>query len=220
MLAKFKPLKRGMQLIQEQKIMDAYEFFSAFTTAAAVAKSTPDATAVALSNLCQTRLGQRMSTDIRRSRSGSAVITDLSPVEHMMKALSLDLDAAPTSPARSVQRQLKLDRQVSGQAIAYLMHPAVSAKQLPNTFSDQIMEVLSKRTSTDLTPVEKVVPVDTKALATSEMARWKKTAEKSATLAEVLKMIGLHEIKRQMFALYNEVTYSKLVCILFSSYTH
>lgn len=209
--AAYKPLKQGMALLKDKKFLDAYDFFSAATAASLTPDLAPSPIALAFSNLCLVKLGMPLPTTAP-SHSANPIDTISSPVDHMIKALGLDATASSTSPARGLAAQRKLDSQATGQALAYLLHPAT--QQLPGVLSEEVKQVLHRRASAmaSFTSPSRgdAAGGSSKQRGEAELTRWYQKAVGIDSLTEILQMTGLDSIKREMFNLYDQVGISEV----------
>lgn len=211
--ATYRPLKRGMALLQDKKWLDAYDFFIAINADSASPNHPTNHTALAFSDLCQVKLGLQMPKTAAASKSKVApTSTEPSPVRHLIQALSLDATASSTQTPRMLAAQRKLDAQTTGQALAFLMHPA--AQKLPAVLSEEVTRVLHRRAlalaSLTSAPRGDGPSGSSKDLSAAEFDRWRAKAEGSSSLTKILELTGLESIKREMFNLYDQVS----ICLL------
>lgn len=207
----YKPLKRGMSLLQDKQWLQSYDFFNAYTDDAAAVGSPVASTSAELAQFCMIRLSPtpEQTAAVESSTLAEVRCTESSPVHHLLKALSIDKQATSTYPARSLSAQRTLDAQAAGQALAYLMHPAVFAHLMPENLSEEGKQVLFQRapamTSLELAPRGYAAGTSPQDKRVSEIKRWQETAAGSDSLTELLGLTGLDGIKREMFSLYDQV---------------
>lgn len=212
--ATYKPMKRGLGLLQDRKWLDAYDFFNALSTSTTA--SAPPITGIArtLAQLCKFKLGQGQSPATAAASTKPAIVPEqqtecCSPIKHLMQALSLDTQACSTTPARSLTEQRRLDAQATGQALAYLLHPDVVSQQLPKTLSEEVQQVLARRAvalqGLALVPRDGAAGASPRDGDAAELARWLDKCEDSKSLTQMMQLTGLGAIKREMFNLYDQV---------------
>ncbi|MEW5313864.1 MAG: hypothetical protein WDW38_005396 [Sanguina aurantia] len=216
--ATYKPMKRGLGLLQDRKWLDAYDFFNALSTSTTA--SAPPITGIArtLAQLCKFKLGQGQSPATAAASTKPANVPEqqtecCSPIKHLMQALSLDTQACATTPARSLTEQRRLDARATGQALAYLLHPDVVSQQLPKSLSEEVQQVLARRAAAlqglALVPRDGSSRRSPRDGDAAELARWLDKCEDSNSLTQMMQLTGLGAIKREMFNLYDQVLLDK-----------
>lgn len=186
-------------------MIEAYRFFRALALSQASSTSSPDCIASALSDYCEFKLEDHAAAPPEQPNH-SVTCSDISPVGHLTQALSLDATAASPLPARSDASRRKLNAQAAGQAIAYLLHPALTSQILPITFREEAKRVFSRRISSSIEAFEVPASVAAQNAKALELMFWTWTATRSVVLAQLLKMTGLYAIKKEMFSIFDEVS--------------
>ncbi|KAF5840889.1 P-loop containing nucleoside triphosphate hydrolase protein [Dunaliella salina] len=216
-------LQRGINLMASAQWLAACDFFkAAASNPSNPSTSDPEATGLlfACLQLCEAKLALPPSPPpLSPSRPAQA---SQHPLQHLASALlsaqGFSLPAGPirtTGPTRvrSYSSQRSVDGQVVGLLLMCLLHPR-SAQELPSQLQQEALDLLKIKVQSFSSPGAAVAAAASEKPGGSKGAQaipehWQRQAQKLRPLKNLLGLIGMHAIKKDMFSLVDQVDLDK-----------
>lgn len=136
----------------------------------------------------------------------TAAPVPLHAVQHLALAVSASKPSKAAASAASAREQRAADARAVGQALAFLLHPDTASGAMPKALVEEATDLLRARAPGLTSPLPSALaPLGASGSGGGVPQAWKERAQKSKALAELIELVGLQAVKKQLFSMVDEV---------------
>ncbi len=193
-----------MTLMSERKWLEAMDVIEALVKPATAVGGDPLLSA--LKQLCEAKLGTVTKPAASAQQAGKAGARH--PAQHLASACAADAAAAAqpqNGSLQAVQQARAQAARATAEALAFLLHPQAAEHAALQPLAFEVLQAHGPTLSKSAASAAAASGSASAGGTSAVNAAWRKRAEKSPALKELLELTGLAPVKKEMFSLADQV---------------